>query len=400
MIDFTFALPTKVLFGKDQLKKLGTNIKKYGDRVLLAYGGGSIKKIGLYDEITKILRDEGIFFKELSGIEPNPKIDKVREGIKIIRDNDLNFILAVGGGSVIDSAKLIAPGVFAKGDPWDLVLKKEKITDALKIGVVLTIAATGSETDNIGVISNDKTNEKLSIAGKELIPAFAILNPEYTFSVNPYQTGAGSADIISHTLENYLTLDEGCFLQNKFAEAILKTIIKYGPIAVKDGSNYEARANIMWASSWAINGLLDKGKDTDWTVHSMEHELSAYYDITHGVGLAILTPRFLEYILNDKTVKMIKNFGINAFGLEDSGDDFKDARLAIKRLFDFFKDELKLPMSLRELGIDDKYFEEMAERQVARRGGRLNGVWPLNKDDIVAIYKKSLDYEKWFFKAI
>lgn len=315
MIDFTFALPTKVLFGKDQLKKLGTNIKKYGDRVLLAYGGGSIKKIGLYDEIIKILRDEGIFFKELSGIEPNPKIDKVREGIKIIRDNDLNFILAVGGGSVIDSAKLIAPGVFAKGDPWDLVLKKEKITDALKIGVVLTIAATGSETDNIGVISNDKTNEKLSIAGKELSPAFAILNPEYTFSVSPYQTGAGSADIISHTLENYLTLDEGCFLQNKFAEAILKTIIKYGPIAVKDGSNYEARANIMWASSWAINGLLDKGKDTDWTVHSMEHELSAYYDITHGVGLAILTPRFLEYILNDKTVKMIKDFGINAFGL-------------------------------------------------------------------------------------
>lgn len=390
MFDFDLKLNTEILFGKDQLKKLPDKILENGSRVLICYGGGSIKKIGLYEKIIKLMKDNNIFYKELSGIKPNPKIDKVREGLEIMRENEIDFVLAVGGGSVIDTAKLLATAIFTSKDPWEIITGKAKIEKALKIGVVLTIAATGSEMDNIGVISNPQTKEKLSFASDILIPAFAILNPEYTYSVNKYQTASGVADIMSHTMENYFSLDDGCFLQNQFAESILKTCIKYGPIALKEPDNYEARSNIMWASSWAINGLLKRGKNISWTVHSLEHELSAYYDITHGVGLAILTPRFLTYILNDKTKKMLSDFAINVFKIKDTDDYYENAKLGIRALYDFFKNDLKLPMSLKELGVSDEYFEEMAKRQTDRRGGFVGGVCPLSPEDIVKIYRASL----------
>lgn len=390
MKDFIFHVPTKILFGKDQMKNLAKEIKKYGDRVLLTYGGGSIKRTGLYDEIVKIFEDNHIFYKELSGIEPNPRVESAVKGVEIVRENDLNFILAVGGGSVIDLSKLIAGAVYLDCNPWDIVIKKEKITKALPIGTILTLSATGSEMDSGGVITNLATKQKLSFGSKHTLPKFSILNPEITYTVNPRHTAAGVADIMSHTMENYFTLNDGAYMQNRMAEGILKTCIHFGPIAIENPTDYDARANLMWASSWAINGLLDTGKETPWSVHAMEHELSAFYDLTHGIGLAILTPRFLSYILNEETVDMIRNFGVNVFGINKTEDKFRDARNAIGALHMFFEQDMMIPMTLKEVGIDDKHLEEMAEKAAKHAGGSIRGVVELNKDDILNIYKASL----------
>ena len=390
MKDFIFNVTTKILFGKDQMKNLAAEIKNYGSRVLLAYGGGSIKRSGLYDEIIKIFEENNIFYKELSGIEPNPRVDSAREGVKIVRENDLDFILAVGGGSVIDLSKLVAGAVYLDCDPWDIVIKKAKIEKALPIGTILTLSATGSEMDRGGVITNLKTNQKLGFGSEYTLPKFSILNPELTYTVNAKHTAAGIADIMSHTMENYFTLNDGAYMQNRLAEGILKTCIHYGPIAMDEPENYDARSNIMWASSWAINGLLSTGKATGWSVHAMEHELSAYYDITHGIGLAILTPRFLNHILNDDTVDMIRDFGINVFGIKASDDKFNDAKKAIARLHIFFEDDMNIPMTLGEVGIDDEKLEVMAEAAARHAGGSIKGVVELKKEDILEIYKASL----------
>ncbi|WP_277222097.1 iron-containing alcohol dehydrogenase [Peptoniphilus vaginalis] len=390
MKDFIFNVNTKILFGRDQMKNLASEIKKYGSRVLLTYGGGSIKRSGLYDEVVKIFEDNDIFYKELAGIEPNPRVDSAREGVKIVRENDLDFILAVGGGSVIDLSKLVAGAVYLDCDPWDIVIKKAKIEKALPIGTILTLAATGSEMDAGGVITNLETNQKLGFGSAYTLPKFSIMNPETTYSVNVKHTAAGIADIMSHTMENYFTLGDGAYMQNRLAEGILKTCIHYGPIAMEEAENYEARANIMWASSWAINGLLSTGKSTGWSVHAMEHELSAYYDITHGIGLAILTPRFLKHILNEKTVDMIRDFGINVFNMIASDDKMKDAKKAIGYLHAFFEQDMCIPMTLGEVGIDDEKLEVMAEAAARHAGGTIKGVVELTKEDVLEIYKASL----------
>lgn len=390
MKDFIFNVNTKILFGRDQMKNLASEIKKYGSRVLLAYGGGSIKRSGLYDEVVKIFEDNDIFYKELSGIEPNPRVDSAREGVKIVRENDLDFILAVGGGSVIDLSKLVAGAVYLDCDPWDIVIKKAKIKKALPIGTILTLAATGSEMDAGGVITNLETNQKLGFGSAYTLPKFSIMNPETTYSVNVKHTAAGIADIMSHTMENYFTLGDGAYMQNRLAEGILKTCIHYGPIAMEEAENYEARANIMWASSWAINGLLSTGKSTGWSVHAMEHELSAFYDITHGIGLAILTPRFLNHILNEETVDMIRDFGINVFNMVVTDDKMKDAKKAIGYLHAFFEQDMCIPMTLGEVGIDDEKLEVMAEAATRHAGGTIKGVVELTKDDVLEIYKASL----------
>ncbi len=311
MLNFNYSIPTKIFFGKGQIEVLGREIKKYGSKVLLTYGGGSIKKNGIYDKATKILKKNGIEFWELGGIEPNPRITSVRDGIKICRENNIDFILAIGGGSTIDCSKAIATGYYYDGDPWDLVIKEAEITKALPIGTILTMAATGSEMNSGAVISNLETNQKLGFGHPSMAPKFSILDPNYTFTVPKNQTAAGVADIMSHTFENYFTMPEGAYLQDRLAEGVLKTCIKYGKKVVEDPENYEARANIMWASSLAINGILSYGKDTVWSVHPMEHELSAYYDITHGVGLAILTPSWMKYVLDDERLDKFVEYGVN-----------------------------------------------------------------------------------------
>ena len=254
----------------------------------------------------------------------------------------------------------------------------------------MELAATGSEMDAGGVITNLETNQKLGFGSAYTLPKFSILNPETTYSVNAKHTAAGIADIMSHTMENYFTLGDGAYMQNRLAEGILKTCIHYGPIAMEEPENYEARANIMWASSWAINGLLSTGKSTAWSVHAMEHELSAYYDITHGIGLAILTPRFLNHILSDKTVDMIRDFGINVFNITPSDNKMNDAKKAIAYLHAFFEQDMCIPMTLGEVGIDDEKLEIMAEAAARHAGGTIRGVVELTRDDVLEIYKASL----------
>lgn len=389
MKDFTFDISTKILFGKDQLKNLAGEIKKYGSKVLLVYGQKSIKKIGLYDQIIKTFSENSIESFELQGIVPNPRIDKVRQGVKIAKENKIDFILAVGGGSVIDTAKLVAAGALIENDPWNIVIGKEKVESSLPIGSILTLAATGSEMDTSSVITNEETSQKLGWGSEFVRPKFAIMNPEYTYTVNSYHTAAGTADIMSHTMENYFSLNDGCYLQDRFSEGVLKTCIKYGPIAIKDPENYEARANLMWANSWAINGLLDAGKSTAWSVHAMEHELSALRDITHGVGLAILTPYWLEYCLDDQTSEKIAEFGYNVFDLEKSESTNGDAKKAIEALREFFS-SIGIPTKLRDESFSEEDLPIMAKNCVNnRKTPEITGFKHLLEEDVLNIYKKA-----------
>lgn len=387
MKDFNFQVETKILFG-DKLSSLSKEIKNYGSRVLICYGGGSIIRSGLLDAVKNELSSNGIEYFELSGIEPNPRVESAQRGIDAAKENNVDFILAVGGGSTIDCSKLIAAGAVNDIDPWEIV-KGARINKALPLGTILTLSATGSEMDAGSVISNLETKEKLGWGSKYVLPKFSILNPAYTFTVPRNQTAAGTADIMSHTMENYFTVNDGAYLSNRFAESVLKTCIKYAPIAMEEPDNYEARANLMWAGTWAINGLLESGKDRGWSVHAMEHELSAFYDITHGVGLAILTPRWLKYVLNDVTVEKIREFGINVFGIEATDDFYKDANNAIDALYKFFE-SIEIPMHLKEIGIDETHLEEMAKLTIEHKGGIIEGFVDIDEKDVLEIYKMSL----------
>ena len=386
MRDFIFDVKTKILFGKDQLENLGREIKKYGDKVLLCYGTGSIKKNGIYDDIVGELNKDGIEYFELAGIEPNPRVDSAREGIRLVREHDIDFILAVGGGSTIDCAKLIAGGYKLEEDPWKILTGEAKIEEALPIGVVLTLSATGSEMDDSAVITNLETKEKLAFASEYVLPKFALMNPKYTFTVPKYHTAAGTADIMSHTMENYFTLDD-CYFQDGVAEAILKTCVKYGRRAMDEPENYEARANLMWASTWAINGLLSTGKAADWSVHPIEHEVSAYFDITHGVGLAIITPRWLEYCMNEETTPKIARFAREVFEVEER-DDKKAAEIGILALYKFFE-SLDIPMHLKDTGVTEDKLEEMAKMTIEHKKRNIRGFIELDEEAVHEILRKS-----------
>ncbi|KGM94275.1 butanol dehydrogenase [Clostridium novyi A str. 4552] len=389
MLNFNYNIPTQIFFGEGQIKVLGKQLKKYGNKVLLVYGGGSIKKNGLYDNITSILKENDLTFMELSGVEPNPRITSVREGVRICKENGIEVILAIGGGSVIDCSKLIAAGYYYDEDPWDFLTGKARMKNALPLGTILTLSATGSEMDNCAVISNMDTNEKLATANSRIAPKFSILDPTYTYTVPKNQTAAGTIDIMSHIFEVYFTPTKDAFIQDRFAEGLLKTVFHYGPIAFENPTNYEARANLMWASSLAINGLIGYGKKTNWSVHAMEHELSAYYDITHGVGLGILTPVWMEYILNDNTVDDIANYGINVWNLPLNEDKYVTAREAINCTRNFIK-SLGIPMTLKEVGIEESKLSEMASQCIVNHGGKPTGTYPpLTEEDVLNIYKKA-----------
>lgn len=389
MLNFNYNIPTKVFFGEGKIEVLGKQIKKYGSRVLLAYGGGSIKKIGLYDKVVEILRENNIPYYELSGIDPNPRVESVAEGVRICRDNNIDFILAVGGGSTIDCCKVIAAAYYYDGNPWDLVIRKAKIEKVLPIGTILTLAATGSEMDAGAVISNMETNQKYGIGHSGMFPKFSILDPTYTYTVSKYQTASGVADIMSHTFEEYFSNEKGAYLQDRLAESILKTCMRYGRIAIDEPENYEARANLMWASSLAINGLLGYGKDSAWTVHPLEHELSAYYDITHGIGLAILTPHWMEHVLDENTIWKFVEYGVNVWNIDSSLDDMEIAKLSIEKTSEFFK-SLDIPMTLREVGIGEDKLEIMARDVIDYVGGTVGNFKALDYEDVLSIYKKAL----------
>lgn len=386
MDNFLYHIPTKIHFGRGTVNELPGEVKAYGKRVLLVYGGGSIKKIGLYDSITKHFAEAGIEWYELGGVDPNPRVESVREGVTICREHRIDVVVPVGGGSVIDCAKAVAACTSYEGDAWDMISGMVKVGDVLPVIAVLTVAATGSEMDTSAVISNPESRDKIGFSNAAMRPKVSIMDPEYTYTVSKYQTAAGTADIISHVLEVYFNNNPGAYLQNRFCEAVLKTAVAYGHRAYRDPEDYEARANLMWAGSWAINGLLSKGNPVGWSAHAMEHELSAFYDITHGAGLAVLIPHWLRHMMREENLYNYVEYGVEIWGIDPSLDPHEIAEKAIGATEAYFK-EMDLPSTLRELGIDEEYFEEMA----AKAGQGLKKAFiPMEKEDVLAIYKAAL----------
>lgn len=388
MFKFTYNIPTKVYFGENQLSNLGKEVKSFGKKVLLCYGGGSIKKIGLYDEVIAELQKEGLEVFELNGIEPNPRVTSVNAGADICKKENIDVLLAVGGGSVIDCTKAIAAATFYEGDAWDIVTKKVPVTKCLPIVTILTLAATGSEMDQGGVISNLETNDKIGVGSPLMQPKVSFLDPKNTFTVSKYQTACGSVDILSHIIETYFNPSGSMYMLDCFMEGMMKTVVKYAPIAMREPENEEARGNLMWTSSWAINGFARTCQSCAWSCHPMEHQLSAYYDITHGLGLGILTPRWMRYILDESNVERFKQFAVSVFGIDSNLDSMEASLKGIEALEKFLFEDLGLTRTLTELNIDRTHFDIMAEK--ACGNGVLKGFKPLNKEDIKTIYEMCL----------
>lgn len=386
MNSFVYDIPTKVYFGENQLGHLGEELSKYGKKVLMTYGGGSIKKSGLYDKVVAEIKKAGLELFELSGIEPNPRVSSVNAGAKICKEEGIDVLLAVGGGSVIDCTKYIGAAAFYDGDAWDILEQKTDVTKCLPVLDILTLTATGSEMDCGGVISNPETKDKIGLMFPVMQPKVSFLDPTLTYTVSQYQTACGSSDMLSHIIEVYFNMNKDLYMLDTVMEGLMKTIIKYTPIAMKEPDNYEARANLMWASSWAINGFVNGGKQQAWSCHPIEHEVSAIYDITHGLGLAILTPRWMEYCLDETTVSKYYQFGCNVFGLDSKMEPMEVAKKSIELLSDFLYNTLGLKSTFTELGIDDKNFEIMAEKSV-EIGGLKYAFKPLTKEDVVKIFE-------------
>jgi len=388
MNNFIYNIPTKVYFGEDQLGNLGEELSKYGKKVLLTYGGGSIKKSGLYESIVKEVKSAGLELFEMSGIDPNPRVSSVNQGADICKKENIDVLLAVGGGSVIDCTKYIGAATYYDGDAWDILLQKAPVEKCLPIITVLTLAATGSEMDCGGVISNPETKDKIGLLFPVMQPKVSFLDPTNTYTVSRYQTACGAADMLNHIMEVYFNMDQDLYMLDTVMEGLMKTIIKYAPIAMNEPENYEARANLMWTSSWAINGFVNGGKRQAWSCHPMEHEISAIYDITHGLGLAILTPRWLGYTLDDTTVSKFYQFGCNVFGIDPKLDPMEVAKKSIEMVSEFLFKTLELKSSFKEIGIDDSNFSIMAKK--ACGNSVLPAFKPLNQEDIENIFKMCL----------
>lgn len=388
MNSFIYNVPTKIHFGENAVSHLGDELKNYGKRVLLCYGGGSIKKSGLYDKVKEQIENAGLEMFELSGIEPNPRVDSVREGAKICKEQNIDVLLAVGGGSTLDCTKWIAAAAKVEHDAWDFFSDWAEVNDALPVLTVLTLSATGSEMNCGGVISNPETNDKIGRLAKPLLPKVSFLDPTLTYSVSKYQTACGSADILSHILEVYFAPEQDLYMLDCVMEGLLKTVIKYTPIALEKPDDYESRANLMWASSWAINTFVTGSKQHEWSCHPLEHELSAFYDITHGLGLAILTPRFLKYCLSEKNVSKYVQFGVNVFDIDKNLPPMEIAKKAIEMLENFLFNTLGLSSTLTEIGINDEHFALMAKK--ACEDATLEGFVDLKAEDIEKIYRMCL----------
>lgn len=388
MNNFIYDIPTKVYFGENQLGNLGEELKKYGKKVLLTYGGGSIKKIGLYDKVVEEIKNAGLELFELNGIDPNPRVSSVNAGADICKKEDIDVLLAVGGGSVLDCTKYIGAATYYDGDAWDILLGKVPVEKCLPIITVLTLAATGSEMDAGGVISNPETKDKIGLIFPPMQPKVSFLDPTNTYTVSKFQTASGAADMLNHIMEVYFNMDQDLYMLDYMMEGLMKTIIKYAPIALAEPENYEARANLMWTSSWAINGFVNGGKRQAWSCHPMEHELSAIYDITHGLGLAILTPHWMEYTLDETTVSKFYQFGTNVFGIDADMEPMEVAKKSIELVKKFLFKTLGLKSTFTEIGIDESNFAVMAKK--ACMGGVLPGFKPLNQQDIENIFRMCL----------
>ena len=387
MQNFDYQTPTRLIFGKGVVEKLPGVMAQFGKKVLLTYGGGSIKKIGLYQKVLELLKNYEIV--ELSGIQPNPKYDpSVLDGVRLCKEHHVDVILSVGGGSVLDCSKAIAAGACYDGDPWDLISYKVKAKKALPIVDIITLAATGSEYDCGGVISRTETNDKIGYIDRHLFPLVSFLDPTYTFTVNKKQTAAGIADAMNHVMEQYFTEDT-TLLNDGFCESMLRSLMVNGRKCLENPEDYTARAEMMLACTYGCNGILALGNSpSGWPCHGIEHALSAYYDITHGWGLAIITPRWMKHILNEHTLPRFVKYGINVFGIDTSLSQQEIAVKAIDETYKFFE-SIGIPMHLRELGIDEKRIGEMAHH-IAVNEGLENAYAPLSEEDIAAIITASL----------
>jgi alcohol dehydrogenase len=387
MENFTFYNPTKLIFGKGQLEQLKKEIPVYGKKVLLVYGGGSIKKSGLYDNVQALLQEIGAEVFELSGVEPNPRIATARKGVEICKKEGIEFLLAVGGGSVIDCTKLIAAGAKYDGDAWDLVIKKAFAGEALPFGTVLTLAATGSEMNAGSVITNWETNEKYGWGSPVTFPKFSILDPVHTYTVPKNQTIYGIVDMMSHVLEHYFHLEENTDFQDRMCESLLLTIMETAPKLLADLENYDYRATILYSGTMALNGILNMGFRGDWATHNLEHAVSAVYDIPHGGGLAILFPHWMRHNLAVKPERF-KQLAVRVFGVNPEGITAEEAGLeGIQKLREFWS-SIEAPARLADYDIDDSKLDLMADRAMAN--GEFGNFKKLNREDTLAIYRASL----------
>lgn len=387
MENFVFQNATKIIFGKGTEAETGRECARFAKKVLLHYGGGSIKKSGLYDRVRKSLQEAGVGYVELAGVKPNPRLNLVQEGIRICRESRIELILAVGGGSVIDSAKAIAIGVPYHGDVWDFYTKKVPVQESLPVGVVLTIPAAGSESSNGSVITNEQGMYKKDAGAECMRPKFAVMNPELTFTLPPYQTACGAADIMAHVMERYFTRVSSVDFTDRLCEATLRTIIENVPVALAQPDDYDARAEIMWAGTIAHNDLLGTGRIGDWGSHMIEHELSGIYDVAHGAGLAVVFPAWMKYAYKND-VNRFARFAVRVWGVEPRFDwPERTALEGIGRTRSFFRD-IGLPTTLAELGVADDRMEEMAKK--ATEKGPLGNFIKLGVKDVVSIYQLAL----------
>ena len=387
MQNFDYQTPTRLIFGKGVIEKLPGVMAQFGKNILLTYGGGSIKKIGLYQKVLELLK--GYEIVELPGIQPNPTYDpSVLEGVRLCKAHNVDVILSVGGGSVLDCSKAIAAGACYDGDPWDLISYKVKAKAALPIVDILTLAATGSEYDTFGVISRTETNDKIGYGDPLLYPVASFLDPTYTFTVSKGQTAAGIADAMNHVMEQYF-VEDATLLNDGFCESMLRSLMENGRKCLDNPEDYTARAEMMFCCTLGCNGILALGNSASgWPMHGIEHALSAYYDITHGWGLAIITPRWMQHILSERTLTRFVKYGINVFGIDATLDQWDIARKAIDQTYKFFE-SIGIPMHLREVGIDDSRIDEMAHH-IAVNEGLENAYVPLTEKDIKEILIASL----------
>ena len=387
MQNFDYMTPTRLIFGRDAIAKLPEVMTPFGKKILLTYGGGSIKIIGLYQKVLEMLK--GYDIVELPGIQPNPKYDpSVLDGVRLCKEHNVDVILSVGGGSVLDCSKAIAAGAKYDGDPWDLISYKVKAKAALPIVDILTLAATGSEYDCGGVISRTETNDKIGYIDPLLFPVVSILDPVYTFTVSKKQTAAGIADAMNHTIEQYF-VEDSTLLNDGFCESMLRSLMTNGRKCLENPEDYTARAEMMLACTYGCNGILALGNSySGWPCHGIEHALSAYYDITHGEGLAIITPRWMHHILSERTMDRFVKYGINVFGIDPTLPKQEIAGKAIDATYEFFE-SINIPMHLREVGIDDSRIDEMAHH-IAVNESLDKAYAPLTEQDIKEILLESL----------
>jgi alcohol dehydrogenase YqhD (iron-dependent ADH family) len=385
MENFVYHNPTELIFGRGQIDQLKDKAKQFGKKVLLVYGGGSIKRFGLYDKVISILQEQGCQIVELAGVEPNPRLHTVKKGIELCRRENVDWILAVGGGSVIDAAKAVAVGVPYEGDVWDFYTRKAVAEKALPLGTILTLAATGSEMNRGSVVTNWETKEKFGT--RTTFPAFSILDPEYTFTVPREQTVYGICDIMSHVFEQYFSHTPEIPLQTRFAESILKTVIENAERVLANPEDYDARANILYCGTMALNGTLPVGVETDWATHSIEHAVSAIYDIPHGGGLAIIFPKWMRYVYREN-VQRFKRFAVEVWDVDPTGKTDEEVALEGIAATEAFFRRIGAPSRLADYQIGDENIELMAQK--ATPFGPIGNFKKLTNEDVAEILRMCL----------